>query len=172
MMPILPAPPVPADEADPDERRRVRLAIALLGVAAGVQLAGMLGQGVVAPTDLVMHFIVALPAAGFAIALWRGLRMRIGIIAFALLWSAFSIWAVIVLTRFTEMLLATQPGVVVKPVSPWFLRIVVARSICFSAAAIALCTGQPDRRHRMAGAILGALFVVLFVIEHGYQIFR
>ena len=139
----MPAPPVPADEADPDERRRVRLTIALLGFAAGVQLAGMLGRGVVAPTDLVMHAIVALPAAGFAIALWRGLRMRIGIIAFALLWSAFSIWAVIVLTRFTEMLLATQPGLVAKPVSPWFLRIVVARSICFTAAAIVLVTGRP-----------------------------
>jgi len=168
----LPAPPVPADEVDPEERRRVRLTMALLGLAAGVQLAGMLGQGVVAPTDLVMHLIVALPAAGLAIALWRGLRMRSGIIAFALLWSAFSIWAVIVLTRFTELLLTTQPGLVAKPVSPWFLRIVVARSICFTAAAIALVTGRPSRARRVAGAILVALFAVLFMIEHGYQIFR
>jgi hypothetical protein len=168
----LPSPPAPADEADPDERRRVRLTIALLGFAAGVQLAGMVGRGVIAPTDLVMHAIVALPATGFAIALWRGLRMRIGIIAFALLWSAFSIWAVIVLVRFTEMLLATQPGLVVKPVSPWFLWIVIARSICFSAAAIVLVTGRPARARRVAGAVLGALFAVLFVIEHGYQIFR
>ena len=89
-----------------------------------------------------MHAIVAVPAAGFAIALWRGLRMT------------------------------TQPGLVAKPVSPWFLRIVVARSICFTAAAIVLATGQPHRRRRIAGAILGALFAVLFVIEHGYQIFR
>jgi hypothetical protein len=168
----LPAPPAPTDEADPDERGRVRLTIALLGFAAGVQLAGMVGRGVLAPTDLVMHAIVALPAAGFAIGLWRGLRMRIGIIAFALLWSALSIWAVIVLTKFTEMLMATQPGLVAKPVSPWFLPIVVGRSICFTAAAIVLVTGQPNRRRRMAGAILGALFAVLFVIEHGYQIFR
>ena len=98
--------------------------------------------------------------------------MRIGIIAFALLWSAFSIWAVIVLTRFTELLLTTQPGLVAKPVSPWFLRIVVARSICFTAAAIVLVTGRPSRARRVAGAVLGALFVVLFMIEHGYQIFR
>ena len=118
--------------------------MALLGVAAGVQLAGMLGQGVLAPTGPGDAFIVALPAAGFAIALWRGLRMRIGIVAFALLWSAFSIWAVIVLTRFTEMLMTTQPGLVAKPVSPWFLRIVVARSICFTAAAIVLVTGHPS----------------------------
>ena len=168
----MPARPVPADEADPEQRRRVRLTIAVLGLAAGVQLAGMLGQGVVAPTDLVMHVIVALPAAGLAIALWRGLRMRIGIIAFALLWSAFSIWAVIVLTRFTELLLTTQPGLVAKPVSPRFLRIVVARSICFTAAAIVLVTGRPSRARRVAGAVLGALFAVLFMIEHGYQIFR
>jgi hypothetical protein len=168
----LPAPPAPTAEADPDERRRVRLTIALLGFAAVVQLAGMVGRGVLAPTDLVMHAIVALPAAGFAIGLWRGLRMRIGIVAFALLWSALSIWAVIVLTKFTEMLMATQPGLVAKPVSPWFLRIVVARSICFTAAAIALVTGRPSRARRVAGAVLGALFAVLFVIEHGYQIFR
>ena len=168
----MPSAPAPPDETDPDERRRVRLTIALLGFAAGVQLAGMVGRGVVAPTDLVMHAIVALPATGFAIALWRGLRMRIGIIAFALLWSAFSIWAVIVLVRFTEMLLATQPGLVVKPVSPWFLWIVTARSLCFTAAAIVLVTGRPTRARRLAGAAFGALFAVLFVIEHGYQIFR
>jgi hypothetical protein len=167
----VPAPPAPDDD-DAEERRHVRLTIALLGSAAAVQLAGMLGQGVVATTDLVMHAIVALPAAGFAIALWRGLRMRAGIIAFALLWSAFSIWAVFVLTRFTEMLVATQPGVVAKPVSPWFLRIVAARSLCFAAAALALTTGRPHRVRRVAGAVLGALFAVLFVIEHGYQIFR
>ena len=168
----MPAPPAPTDEADPDERRRVRLTIALLGFAAGVQLAGMAGRGILAPTDLVMHAIVALPAAGFAIGLWRGLRMRIGIIAFALLWSALSIWAVIVLTKFTEMLMATQPGLVAKPVSPWFLRIVVARSICFTGATIALVTGRPSRARRVAGAVLAALFAMLFVIEHGYQIFR
>jgi len=168
----VPAPPGPGDEADPDERQRVRLTIALLGFAGGVQLAGMLGQGVVAPMDLVMHSIVVVPAVGFAIGLWRGLRMRIGILAFALLWSAFSIWAVIVLTKFTEMLLATQPGLMAKPVSPWFLRIVVARSLCFTGAAIVLCTGRPGRGRRVAGAVLAGLFAVFFVIEHGYQIFR
>jgi hypothetical protein len=168
----VPVPPGPGDEVDPGERQRVRLTIALLGVAAGVQLAGMLGQRAIAPTDLVMHSIVVVPAAGFAIALWRGLRMRIGIIAFALLWSAFSIWAVIVLTKFTEMLLATQPGLVAKPVSPWFLRIVAARALCFTGAAIVLCTGRAHRGRRVAGAVLAALFAVFFVIEHGYQIFR
>jgi hypothetical protein len=168
----VPAPPGPGDEADPPERQRVRLTIALLGFAAGVQLAGMLGQRAVAPKDLMMHSIVVVPAAGFAIGLWRGLRMRIGIMAFALLWSAFSIWAVIVLTKFTETLLATQPGLVAKPVSPWFLRIVVARSICFTGAAIVLCTGRPLRGRRVAGAVLAALFAVFLVIEHGYQIFR
>jgi hypothetical protein len=171
----VPAPPGPGDEADPDERQRVRVTIALLGFAAGVQLAGMLGEGAIAtivPGDLMMHSIVVVPAAGFAIGLWRGLRMRVGIMVFALLWSAFSIWAVIVLTTFTEMLLATQPGLVAKPVSPWFLRIVVARSLCFTGAAIVLCTGRPLRGRRVAGAVLAALFAVFFVLEHGYQIFR
>ena len=168
----MPAPPAPADEADPDERRRVRLTIALLGFAAGVQLAGMLGRGVLAPTDLVMHSIVALPAAGFAIALWRGLRMRIGIIAFALLWSAFSIWAVIVLTRFTRDAARHAAG----PGGEARLTVVLAHR---RRPLDLLHRGRDRPRHgpspprrRVAGAVLGALFAVLFVIEHGYQIFR
>ena len=51
----------------------------------------VLGEGAIAtivPGDLMMHSIVVVPAAGFAIGLWRGLRMRVGIMVFALLWAA------------------------------------------------------------------------------------
>ena len=168
----MPAAPAPAIEEDQDEHRRVRLMIALLGFVAGVQIAGMLGQGVHGLTDVAMHGMVVFPAAGFAIALRRGLLMRIGIIAFALIWSMFSIWAAIQITRVVDALIASQPGLVAKPVSPWFARIVAARGICFTAAAIVLVTGRPTRGRRVAGLALGALFAVLFVIEHGYQLFH
>lgn len=169
----MPTPPAPAMDDDQDEHRRVRLTIALLGFVAGVQIAGMLGQGVHGLTDIAVHGMVVLPAAGFAIGLRRGLVMRIGIIAFALIWSAFSIWAAIAITRIVDTMIASQPGLLVaKPISPWFARIVTARAICFTAATIVLVTGHPSRGRRTVSVVLGALFAVLFVLEHGYQIFR
>jgi hypothetical protein len=150
----------------------VRLTIALLGFVAGVQVAAMLAQGAHGLTEIAVHSIVVVPTAGFAIALWRGLRMRIGIIAFALLWSALSIWAVVAITRTVEEMRAAMPDLVVKSISPWFAPLVTARAIFFTATAIVLVTGRPSRRRRIAGASLGAVFAVLFVIEHAYQIFR
>jgi len=158
-----------------DERARTRLTIALLASVAVVQLAGMLSRGLPGPTDIAMHSVVVLPAAGFAIGLARGLRLRIGILAFALLWSALSIWAAVETTRFAktyaETYAATQPGLAIalKPISPWFARVVGGRCLCFTAAAIALVTGRPTRGRRGAGVVLGVLFLVLFVIEHVYQ---
>jgi hypothetical protein len=162
-------------EAGDDERARTRLTIALLTSVAVVQLAGMLSRGLPGPADIAMHSVVVLPAAGFAIGLWRGLRLRIGIVAFALLWSALSIWAAVEITRFAttyaERYAAPQPGLAValKPISPWFARVVGARSLCFTSAVLALVTGQPTTARRRAGAVLGVLFLVLFVIEHVYQ---
>ncbi len=161
----------PRPEVSDDERARTHLIIALLASVAVVQLAGMLSRGLPGPADIAMHSIVVLPAAGFAVGLSRGLRLRIGIVAFALLWSALSIWAAVEISRFAATYAATQPGpaVTLKPISPWFARVVVARCLCFTAAAIVLISGRPSAARRRAGAVLGALFLVLFVIEHVYQ---
>lgn len=175
MMDCLPPESGTRPEAGDDERARTRLTIALLASVAVVQLGGVLSRGLPGPTDIAMHSIVVLPAAGFAIGLARGLRLRIGIVAFALLWSALSIWAAVEITKFAatyaETYAATQPGLAValKPISRWFARVVVGRCVCFTAAAIVLITGRPTPARRRAGAVLGALFLVLFVIEQLYQ---
>jgi hypothetical protein len=159
------------DNDENDERARTRVTIALLASVAFVQIVGMLSRGIPGPADIAFHSIVVLPAAGFAIGLSRGLRLRIGIVAFAVLWSALSIWGGIEITRIAETYAAAQAGVAatVKPISPWFVRILAARSAFFIAAVIVLVTGRPTRTRRLGGAVLGALCVVLFVVEHVYQ---
>jgi len=174
MMDCLPPESDARPEVSDGERARTRLTVALLASVAVVQLAGMLSRGLPGPADIAMHSIVVLPAAGFAVGLSRGLRLRIGIVAFALLWSALSIWAAVEITKFATMYAATyaaaQPGLApaLKPISPWFARVIVARCLCFTAAAIVLISGRPTSARRRAGAALGALFLVLFVIEHVY----
>ena len=73
------------------------------------------------------------------------------------------------------MLMTTQPGLVAKPVSPWFVPVVVGPlDLAFTAArGRPRCTRPPQpARAAWRARSLGALFAVLFVIEHGYQIFR
>jgi hypothetical protein len=161
------APPHAPDQDEDDERERRRLTIALLACAAAVQLAGMLAQGVRGLADVATHFIVVLPAAGFAIGLWRGLRMRVGIVAFALMWSGLSVWAAIAATRYAaEVAHAIHAA---ASVPRWFVPLVAARSVAFTAAAIVLLIGRPHRARRAAGAALGGAFLALFVAEHVYQ---
>ncbi len=92
------------------------------------------------------HPIVALPAAVFAIGLWRGWRMRIGIIAFALLWSAVSIWAAVVLTRFdgdADDRPEPGPGGDARLTAGCLPIVVPARSAS-SRPRSSLVTGQPQ----------------------------
>jgi hypothetical protein len=157
------------NDGEEGERARTRLTIALLAAVAAIQIGGMLAMGDL--SGILVHAVVFVPAAGFAIALSHGLRVRIGIVAFALLWSAYSIWGAVEVTRFAATLGATVPGIEVRPISPWFVRIVAARAIVFTAAVTVLVTGAPHRRRRLVGIVLGALFVALFLLELAYQRF-
>jgi hypothetical protein len=164
-----------ADRHDADERKRARLAAALLAFVAGAQFAGMLGHGIRPTTTHGLlaafpHLAIVLPAGAFAVGLWRGRRLRIATIAFALLWSALSVWIVVQLARYA----ATMAALVDAPApSPSrlrdFLLLVAARSICFTAATIVLVTGRPSRTRRLAGGALGIVFAALFVAEHLFQ---
>jgi hypothetical protein len=170
----LPSEPA-TDRDDAEERKRTRLAAALLAFVAVAQLAGMLSHGIRPNTThgflaAFPHLAIVLPAGAFALGLWRGRRLRIATIAFALLWSTLSVWTVIQLARYV----ATMAALVDAPVPSasrvrGFLLLVAARSICFTAAAIVLVTGRPGRTRRLAGAALGVVFALLFVAEHLYQ---
>ena len=131
-----------ADRDDADERKRARLAAALLAFVAVAQFAGMLGHGIRPTTThgflaAFPHLAIVIPAGAFALGLWRGRRLRIATIAFALLWSTLSVWTVVQLARYV----ATMAALVDAPVPPasrvrGFLLLVTARSICFTAATM------------------------------------
>ena len=92
------------DRIDADERKRARLAAALLAFVAVAQFAGMLSHGIRPTTTHGLlaafpHLAIVLPAGAFAFGLWRGRRLRIATIAFALLWSALSVWTAFQLAR-------------------------------------------------------------------------
>ena len=162
-----------ADGDDADERKRARLAAALLGFVAVAQFAGMLSHGIRPTTTHGLlaafpHLAIVVPAGAFALGLWRGRRLRIATIAFALLWSTLSVWTVVQLARHFEMMAA--PGALrLVWLARRFAVLVAARSICFTAATIVLVTGRPSRTRRLAGAALGIVFAALFVAEHLYQ---
>jgi hypothetical protein len=161
-------------ELSDDERKRARLAAALLGFVAMIQLLGMLGHGV---RQLLSthglgaawpHLAIALPAGAFALGWWRGRRLRFATIAFALLWAIVSVSAAVQMTRWVAQMAAGEPRPATTPISPWFLRLVAARSIFFLAAAIVVVTGSAGKTRRMAGAALSLAFALLFVAEHLY----
>jgi len=168
--------PKPAADRDAaDERKRARLAAALLAFVAVAQFAGMLGHGIRPTTTHGLlaafpHLAIVLPAGAFALGLWYGRRLRIATIAFAVLWSTLSVWTVVQLARYV----ATMAALVDAPVPSasrvrGFLLLVAARSICFTAATIVLVTGRPGRTRRLAGAALGSVFALLFIAEHLFQ---
>ena len=171
------APPTSVPD-DADERKRARLAAALLAFVAVAQLVGMLRHGIRPTTTHGLlaafpHLAIVLPAGAFALGLWRGRRLRVATIAFALLWSAVSVWAAVQVARYA----ATMAAVVGAPVPPAsrvreFVLLVAARSVCFTAATIVLVTGRPHRTRRLAGAALGVTFALLFVAEHLFQVRR
>jgi hypothetical protein len=163
-------------DRDDDERKRLRLAAALFGFVAVVQLAGMLSGGVRqlfgvhGLTAAFPHLAVVLPAAAFALGLWSGRRLRVATIAFALLWSGLSVWAVIALARFVAHsdpadLAPNVTGAFIR----WFVPLVIGRSICFAAATIVVGTGRPGRTRRRVGAALGIVFALLLAAEHATQ---
>jgi hypothetical protein len=155
---------------DDDEEWQARIAAGLFGVAAVAQLAGTLPAGfrvLLLPGVALPQLAIIVPAAGFAIALQRGLRPRVGMIAFALLWSGLSIGVALSLRRFAaDMAAAASP-----PVAPWFMPLVMARAIAFVAATLVLLTGRPGRSRRRAGAALAIIFGALFAAERAYQLF-
>jgi hypothetical protein len=158
------------DDEDEDEERQALTAAVLFGVAAAAQLASVLPAGVrflAIPGVALPQLAIILPAAGFAIALLRGFRPRVGMIAFALLWSGLSIWVVLSLRRFAAEMAAAAS----HPLAPWFMPLVVARAIAFAAATLVLLTGRPSRTRRRAGAALAFVFGALFVAERAYQLF-
>ena len=164
-----------ADPGDVDERKRARLAAALLAFVALAQFAGMWSHGIRPTTTHGLlaafpHLAIVLPAGAFALGLWRGRRLRIATIAFALLWSTVSVWIAVQLVRYT----ATMAAVVDVPVPSAarlreFVPLVAARSVSFTAATIVLVTGRPSRTRRLAGAALGIVFALLFIAEHLFQ---
>jgi len=165
-------PELAADRDAADERKRARLAAALLAFVAVAQFAGMLSHGIRPTTThgflaAFPHLAIVIPAGAFALGLWRGRRLRIATIAFALLWSTLSVWTVVQLARYV----ATLADAPVPPASRvrGFLLLVTARSICFTAATIVLVTGRPGRTRRLVGAALGIVFALLFIAEHLYQ---
>jgi hypothetical protein len=164
-----------ADRDDADERRRARLAAALLAFVAVAQFAGMLGHGIRPTTTHGLlaafpHLAIVLPAGAFALGLWRGRRLRIATIAFALLWSTLSVWIVVDLARHVAVMAAvTGAPVPSASLVRRFVLLVAARSICFTAATIVLVTGRPHRTRRLVGAALGIVFAALFVAEHLFQ---
>jgi hypothetical protein len=163
-------------DRDDDERKRLRLAAALFGFVAVVQLAGMLSRdvrqlfGAHGIKVAFPHLAVVLPAAGFALAMWSGRRLRVATIAFALLWSGLSVWAVLALARFVAH---SDPANLAPNVTGAFISsfvpLVIARSISFAAATIVLVTGRPGRTRRRVGAALGIVFALLLAAEHAYQ---
>jgi hypothetical protein len=168
--------PEPAADRDAaHERKRARLAAALLAFVAVAQFAGMLSHGIRPTTTHGLlaafpHLAIVVPAGAFALGLWRGRRLRIATIAFAVLWSTLSVWTLVQLARY----LATMTAVTAASVPSasrvrGFLVLVVARSICFTAATITLVTGRPQRTRRLAGAALGIVFALLFIAEHLFQ---
>jgi hypothetical protein len=171
---VTPDPATAPDDGQP--RQHARLAAALFGFVAIVQLLGMASRGVrqlFSPYGIAAafpHLAIVLPAAGFAFGLWRGRRLRIATIAFALLWSVVSIWAARSLQVVVAAMAARPPPIAfaVTPLSRWFVPLVAARGICFAAATIVLVTGRPTRTRRTAGAALALLFALLFAAEHLY----
>jgi hypothetical protein len=160
-----------ADRIDADERKRARLAAALMAFVAVGQFAAMLSHGIRPTTTHGLltafpHLAIVLPAGACALVLWRGRRPRIASIAFALLWSTLSVWTVAQLARSVPLM--GEPVLSVSHVRR-FALLVAARSICFTAATIVLVTGRPRRTRRVAGAALGIVFAALFVAEHLYQ---
>jgi hypothetical protein len=157
-------PPEPAAVTDDDEKKRARLAAALFGFVAVVQLLAML-IGPKDPISLFWQFAVALPAGAFALGWWHGRRPRVASIAFALLWAALNTVAAVQLVRFAETL-ANEPSLVVARVPRWFIPLLTASSISFTAAALVIVTGRPSRGRRIAGAALGAVFALLVLAQH------
>jgi hypothetical protein len=164
-------------EADPtsgdSDARQAHIAAALLASAAITQLGAALARGparLLLPSAALAYGAIILPAAGFAIALWRGLRPRVGIVAFALLWSAYSVWAAVAVTRFTASVasMGGEPSQVFPAVPRWLVPLAAARSVAFAAAAVVLLTGRPRRSRRRAGTALAVAFVALFVAEQVY----
>jgi hypothetical protein len=175
----VPPDPTPAksdNDDGGDQRKRLRLAAALFGFVAAVQLAGMLSHGVRQLFGVhglkaaFPHLAVVLPAAAFALGLWSGRRLRVATIAFALLWAALSVWAVIALAHIVAH---THPAGLAPNVTGAFIRsfvpLVIARSACFLAATIVLVTGRPGRTRRRVGAALGIVFALLLAAEHALQ---
>lgn len=165
--------PPPSVPDDAGERKRARLAAALLAFVAVAQLAGMLRHGIRPTTThgvlaAFPHLAIVLPAAAFALGLWRGRRLRIATIAFALLWSTLSVWTAVQLARHFE-LMATPDALRWVSLARRFVVLVAARSLFFTAATIVLVTGRPCRTRRLAGAALGIVFALLFVAEHLFQ---
>ena len=162
-----------ADRDDADERKRARLAAALLAYVAVAQFAGMLSHGIRPTTTHGLlaafpHLAIVLPAGAFALGLWRGRRLRIATIAFAVLWSALSVWTAVQLARHFELMGAPDALRWVS-LARRFVVLVTARSLCFTAATIVLVTGRPSRTRRLVGAALGVMFAALFVAEHLFQ---
>jgi len=168
--------PEPAsDRDDADERKRARLAAALLAFVAVAQFAGTLSHGIRPTTTHGLlaafpHLAIVLPAGAFALGLWRGRRLRIATIAFAVLWSMLSVWIVVELIRTTPaMAAATERPMPSVAALRKFVLLVAARSICFTAATIVLVTGRPHRTRRLLGAALGVVFALFFIAEHLFQ---
>jgi len=109
-----------------------------------------------------------LPAGAFAFGLWRGRRLRIATIAFALLWSTLSVWTAVQLARHFE-LMAAPDALRWVALARRFVVLVAARSISFTAATIVIVTGRPSRTRRLVGAALVIVFAALFVAEHLFQ---
>jgi hypothetical protein len=160
-------PPEPAGLTDDDELKRERLAAALLGFVAAVQLLVM----VIRWTDaiaLFWHLALGVPAAAFALAWWRGRRPRVASIALALIWSVLNTGMAVQLVRSLPAF-ATQTSamnIAIPSLPRWFIPLFTATSISFSATTIVIVTGRPTRGRRIAGAALGAVFALLFIAEH------
>ena len=167
------AAPALSPELD-DERQQTRLGAALFGFAAIVQLIGMQSTGVrqmISQHGLraaLPHLAIGLPASALAIGLWYGRRLRIATITFALLWTTFSVWAVVEVARLIGEAQAAPSGTTAG-LSRWFVPMVVTRSICFLAATIVLGTGRPRKPRLVAGTVLGVVFGMLFIAEYVFQ---
>lgn len=158
-----------APALDTDERRRLGLASALFGFAVVVQLLAVIVRRV---PDLISIFLllpITVPAGAIAVFLQRGRRLRAVPIVYALLWGAFSTWgSTVMMKTAADMavmlnLRANVPG--------WFVPLVTARSIAFSAATVVLLLGPPSKGRRIAGAAVGCVFAALFLGEHIYLTF-
>jgi hypothetical protein len=167
-------PPEPAAAPDDEERLRAHLAAALFAFVAAVQLL----LTIVGPRDLVSYVwrIVFAVAAGFLARIWwRGRRPRLASIAYALLWSALNVIAAVELVRYTpvmwaEMNASTTFQLAVPTIPGWFIPLFAATSTSFIAVTIVIVTGRPSKARRIVGAALGAVFALLFLAEHLYQV--